>query len=290
MDLKNYIILNDNKTLSLSDSITEQDGQSAHNEIKKYNTCQYVKKKVSVGLVICKNDPPQVLMIKKRITNAYKEFIFGKYKFKDNNYILYLFNRMTVNEKIIIMSKDFDKNWYFIWLKIPTIEDKNIYEFYLTSKSKYSKIMLNDNCKRIKLLLLKSTNTDQGWEIPGGHIEPNETEIDAAIREVREETNMDSSKYKLLSSIKPLVISGINNKTLYIRKYYVASFNSDSQFQPGVKFYNNMQVSEISDVRWISMIDIARLPFQQHNIRALAKRALKLYKKNTKTLILNKDF
>ena len=46
-------------------------------------------------------------------------------------------------------------------------------------------IIINDN----KVLLIKQT---QGhWGFPKGHVEKNETEIETAIREVKEETNLD---------------------------------------------------------------------------------------------------
>ena len=40
-----------------------------------------------------------------------------------------------------------------------------------------------------KVLLVKQTSGD--WGFPKGHVENNETEIETAIRETKEETNID---------------------------------------------------------------------------------------------------
>ena len=46
-------------------------------------------------------------------------------------------------------------------------------------------IIINKN----KVLLIKQTKGH--WGFPKGHVEKNETEIETAIREVKEETNLD---------------------------------------------------------------------------------------------------
>lgn len=244
------------------------------------NKKAYYKTKTSLGIVICRKNPPSILMVKKRITNQYKEFIFGKYKFFNNYYLQYLLDRMSVNEKLLLLSKSFDKNWYYIWLKIPTEEDKKIYEFYLNCKSKYERFIFGENFKRLKSLINKSSSIESGWEIPGGHSESGESELDTAIREVKEEANIDSAKYDIVYKIRPLIISSINNKTLYVRKYYVASLVVDHQ--PSVKFYNTNQITEVSDVKFWSLNEIRGLNVHQKNIIGLARRALKLYKKFSK--------
>jgi len=44
-----------------------------------------------------------------------------------------------------------------------------------------------------KLLIGHVTNTENDWSIPKGLIDPGETELEAALRELKEETNIDSS-------------------------------------------------------------------------------------------------
>ena len=56
-------------------------------------------------------------------------------------------------------------------------------------------IIKNEN----KILVGKRTNSHAPfWSIPGGHIEPGETFEQTAIREIKEETNLEISKPKVI--------------------------------------------------------------------------------------------
>ena len=51
-------------------------------------------------------------------------------------------------------------------------------------------VIFRKNKNDVKLLLVKNHN-GRHWSFPKGHIEDNETEEDTAIREIKEETNLD---------------------------------------------------------------------------------------------------
>jgi len=53
------------------------------------------------------------------------------------------------------------------------------------------------------------------WALPGGHIEEGETPLDAAIRETKEETNLDIDQVKELGKREQVMI------------YYTASYSGD---------------------------------------------------------------
>ena len=57
-------------------------------------------------------------------------------------------------------------------------------------------------CENNKILLAKRAfNPGKGeWGLPGGFMELNETLIEAAVRELKEETNLDGSVVKILST------------------------------------------------------------------------------------------
>ncbi len=66
------------------------------------------------------------------------------------------------------------------------------------------------------LLLLRTEKEDirpSDWDIPGGGIEPGETEKEAMVREVREETSIDLSS---CSAVPIKRWEGVNNKGIKI--------------------------------------------------------------------------
>lgn len=238
-------------------------------------------KKVSVGIAVCRRDPetkvPQVLLVKCRLTYSYNEFVFGKYKFWDNDKLSYLFNNMTVQEKLTLLSCDFNKIWYHVWLKIPGADSDNngFYQFYTNCKSKFEKFIARDQAKRLKLFINKSTSIETGWEIPKGRIQNKELELDCATREVKEETGVPSTNYKIMHLIPPIVSSYTTDHTIYVCKYYIAS---DIASKPVLSMSNITQVSEITDVRFVSLNDLRTLRAQNKTLRHCVSVALKIFK------------
>lgn len=239
-------------------------------------------KKVSVGIAVCRRDPetkvPQVLLVKCRLTYSYNEFVFGKYKFWDNDKLIYLFNNMTVQEKLILQSCDFTKIWYHVWLRIPNADDNNnsFYQFYINCKSKFEKFIARDNAKRLKMFIAKATSIETGWEIPKGRIQGKELELDCAIREVKEETGVPGKDYKVYHNLPPIVSSFTTDHTVYVCKYYIAA---DIASKPIFSMANTGQVSEITDVKFVSLNDLKTLRAQNKTLRHCVTVALKIFKK-----------
>lgn len=84
----------------------------------------YVRRfKKSYGIACCRYNlltkEPEVLMIKKRYTYAFFNFVFTKYKKNDDMRLRKLFSQMSIQEKADILQLDFDKLWIRIRIKIP---------------------------------------------------------------------------------------------------------------------------------------------------------------------------
>ena len=245
----------------------------------------YIKKdpvvKHSYGIACCRYNlntkRMEILMVKKRYTFYFLEFIMGHYSPNDDIKLLYLFNRISIDEKIVIETMDFDRMWYHIWREVPTAETES-YSWYCRCKRKFTiNFTVPNGEQHIRSLLTQSTSQDCMWEIPKGKRNSNETELECAIRETQEETNMTTDQYKLLGESLEMQYS--NEKVCYANKYFVAVSTTPKTLyradKPRLTFMNSRQISEIVDVRWISLEEIRFLDLT-HRFTNLVTSCFKL--------------
>ena len=96
-------------------------------------------------------------------------------------------------------------------------------------------IVINKNNK----ILLVHHNAGH-WDFPKGHIENRETEEQTAIREVKEETNIDiiiNNKYRYTTSYSP-------KENVMKEVVYFLAQNIDEDKKP--------QLEEVSEVKWFT--------------------------------------
>lgn len=84
----------------------------------------------------------------------------------------------------------------------------------------------------------------QGYTLPGGHIEPGESIVDAVVREMQEETGLTVLDPRLCG-IKQFPIAG--------GRYLVFLFKARS-------FTGNLRASEEGSVEWIERSELPGLP------------------------------
>ena len=114
--------------------------------------------------------------------------------------------------------------------------------------------------EHIKVLLIK--HNEGHWDFPKGHMEEGENEIQTAIRETKEETNIDvkineNYRYKINYSPKEDVTKDVI--------YYLATKTTE-EAKP--------QLSEVSDVEWVNINDaIEKITYD--NSRNVLKQLLK---------------
>ena len=200
----------------------------------------WVKK--SVGIILLTEDYSKVLLVQKRVSYAFAEFVRGKY---DNIRIPSLFNNMTLPEKLILKSNDFNLIWYYLNLT----QEKT--DFYFKCLLKFNNF-INDGGKQLKNYINNSqNNNDLLWEPPKGRKGVDEGNCECAMRELEEETGIDSSKYKFFVYIKnnKYISTNIGHKTKYIAIYYTAK--SKNEEIPKFNNNNDEQIIEIIDSKWI---------------------------------------
>lgn len=111
-----------------------------------------------------------------------------------------------------------------------------------------------------KVLLVQEN--EGHWGLPKGHVEENETEIETAKREVKEETNLDveidsSKKYEISYNIRDEI-----DKTVYFFPAKVIGGNLERQ------------KSEINEVKWVSIKEAASV-ITHDNLKKMLVYALK---------------
>jgi 8-oxo-dGTP pyrophosphatase MutT (NUDIX family) len=218
----------------------------------------------------------EILFIKKRSSYAFISFTKGIY-FNFND-IKKLFNLMTMNEKLTILSLDFNYIWFTCFLNYPIITDKK----YIKSSKKFDKFFIINNNINIKQLIAESKNVELIWEIPKGYCDKNETPINSAIREFYEETNIHKSKYKILWDVGPVSYTFSDNNVFYNYIYYVAIM-LDGSYIPKISYLSHSMLNETIDIKFLST-DLIQGISPEAKFMELVHKIIKIVKNANKSI------
>ena len=167
---------------------------------------------------------------------------------------------MTIEEKICIMSLNFNIMWHKLYLTLPynrvALKDLSKFE---NSKTKFEKRFLYDEGRRLLKLIKNTKSINNLWEIPKGMVNRNESDINAAIREFNEETNIKKNKYKILFNIEPVVYIFSDDNTTYKYVYYLAVM-LDNKYIPNIELnLNRSSIMESIDIKFLNIVEISML-------------------------------
>lgn len=247
-------------------------------------------KRYSVGVACVrynKAGAAEVLLVQKRYSYAYSQFAFGDWgPIKTEGLaacVKPLLAAMTIEEKLQILSLDFDKIWYRIWLR--DYKPKS----YFIVKQKFDKYFINeDGGAALKKWLSDAPHGGEIWEIPKGRRNRGESEINAAVREFREETLISKEFYQLLIGLK-VRDSVTDDGITYVSTYHIALV--DKGFEPRISVCSS-QINEIIDIKWCSVNDVLLLKNERllRSVRSIFKIVKKYLKgKMFRPVIIGKD-
>lgn len=233
---------------------------------------------------------PEYLMVQRKDSLSYVEFIRGKYSIDRRSYILQLFTNMTETERENILTKPFEVLWKSLW----QVDDCNLFEReYNEAKAKFDILkrgvilQTQDNAElffNFEYIMNNTTSNLQEceWGFPKGRRNINEHDLSCALREFTEETGVRTKYIKMLKNHKPFeeVFSG-SNRVRYKHVYYLAMciLSNDN-----VVFQNQGrqgEIKEIKDVQWYRYNDAqARIRDMNVERKELFKRINQIVLKN----------
>lgn len=196
-------------------------------------------------------DKYKLLMIRRKDSLGFVEFVRGKYQLLNRKYILNVLNEMTIDEREKIKTMTFDELWNDVWTGSVGIQYRNEEKI---SRDKYNALKNGvTNGKTIFTLdeLLNETTskwTETEWGFPKGRRNYQEKDISCAIREFEEETGYSKMKITIIQNILPYdeLFTGSNYKC-YKHRYYVGIMEEDD-----VEPTNTYQTNEVSKCEWLT--------------------------------------
>ena len=198
------------------------------------------------------------LLIRRKHTLGFTEFMRGRYKIDDADGLIKLFKQMTQEEINSIKVMKYDELWNLCWS-----EDKikPIYHSeYQQSKYKFEKLLVAENGLDLKFYTdnVKPDWMEPEWGFPKGRRNMRENNKECAVREFREEANYNNDDYIILDSIEPISEELIGtNGVSYKHIYYVGVSTTDKD--PVVDNENAEQRHEIGNIGLYTIEDAIRL-------------------------------
>ena len=230
---------------------------------------------MSFGIICYKivNNNVKYIMIQRKDSLSFMEFVRGKYNIEDHEYLKQLFEYMTDNEKLMILNNSFDNIWNYTWSQNTHNNFKQTKE-YIDSKNKFDNIINTSYFKNIiSLKNYKNNYTEQEWGFPKGRKKIKESDIDCAIREFCEETQLYKDDIQIDSKIIPFqeIFFGTNN-ILYKHVYYIAKIVKEDA---KILLDNNCmeQIREVRALKWFTYNEVLD-HIKNHNIERI-----KIFKK-----------
>ena len=200
------------------------------------------------------DDVKKYLMICRKDSLGFVDFMRGKYNITNTQHIINLINEMTINEKNMILNNEFDDLWKYLWGNYAGKQYKNEEK---SSRDKFYKLK-NGFLENSSLdLLISKSNTnwvDPEWGFPKGRRDKDEKDIKCATREYIEETGHPFSCFEIIQNILPFeeYFTGSNCKS-YKHKYYLAYIENSNISN------ENFQKSEVSKMKWCTIDECLQL-------------------------------
>ena len=206
----------------------------------------------SYGVILFKSsiNGIQYLMIRRKDSFGYIDFLRGKYVQNNLEHLQTIFNEMSISEREKIRNSDFETLWKNMW----GIQDSaHIGSQYkgeeIVSQKKFEALKVgipmgpNNEIVTLNTLIDNSTTKwiETEWEFPKGRRNYQEKDLDCALREFEEETGLSKKEINVIPFEE--IFLGSNHKS-YKHKYFLAYTDKTSDD------LHNYQQTEVSKLDW----------------------------------------
>ena len=222
-----------------------------------FRTCKDPVLSCGLLLLDSQNLPVQssdtrLLMIRRKDSMSFSEFMRGKYDVNDIPYVSTLIQNMTLKEQAAIACESFETLWRQLWGDDRTTSD------YVQSREKFNSL------DRVGLMRNNlSMYIEPEWGFPKGRRMRGETDLACAIREFDEETNIPRESFVVLKNIMLSETFVGLNLVQYKHVYFVALLKHPERVNLSQKF-TPMQRREISGIGWKSFAEVDALIRPHH--------------------------
>lgn len=218
---------------------------------------------------------PQFIMVRRKDSLCFVEFVRGKYDPGNETYIMRLLERMTSEERGRLLTHTFPELWYSFW-QGDSGNGRNHAREFESARAKFAQLKRGYAVKRggggeqfvdiQHFLSVTACEEETEWGFPKGRRNINESDIRCALREFREETGMDSRIIDIHTEAPRLqeVFSGCN-KVRYKHVYFLARLRdgADADVRPVNTEMTDVvlrgdrgQLREVSRVSWFSAREV----------------------------------
>jgi 8-oxo-dGTP pyrophosphatase MutT (NUDIX family) len=202
----------------------------------------------------------EVLLIQRRDSLGYVDLLRGKYSIHDVEYIKKQISGMTDEEREKIVHKEFEEIWSEMW----GAESTDV-QYKKDKENSKNKLMALREGITLDISGTTATLADfvrecpihwptPEWGFPKGRRDGGESDLECALREMKEETGLQPNEVFVVHNLEPLVETFLgSNRVNYCHKYFIIYVPDGStvKYDPS----NPHMKREIGNIQWFSLPD-----------------------------------
>ena len=210
--------------------------------------------------------PIQYLMIQRRDSIGFVDFMRGKYRLGDHEYIVKQIEGMTRDERDRLLYKPFDTLWDELW----GLPQDGFHAYKAEREHARQKLDTLRNAPTPLSEIILSTPLNYAtpeWGFPKGRRDMHESEYACALREFYEETNLSEKDICPIRNLTPLSESFTGSNSIqYSHKYFMAYVNPGPAARVAMvpEDVNPHMSREIGDIRWCTLTEALALMRPTH--------------------------